>query len=84
MAEPWHSFSVEQAYDREGSSPLGLHRGEAAHRLDRHGPNELVQTARVSPLRLFLGQFVEPLVIILLVAAVVSAAVAVVRGTTEE
>jgi len=84
VAEPWHSFSVEQAYDREGSSPLGLQGDEAAHRLERHGPNELVQTARVSPLRLFLGQFVEPLVIILLVAAVVSAAVAVVRGTTEE
>jgi len=52
----------------------GLSDEEAARRRDRHGPNELVEAPVEPQWRRFLGQFTELFVIILLVAAVVSAA----------
>ena len=45
---------------------------EAAARLARSGPNALIEAPRRSPLAIFLGQFANVLVIVLLAAAVVS------------
>jgi len=50
----------------------GLSSAEAARRLDSHGPNKLAETKKASPLAMFLGQFVNPLLIILLVGAAIS------------
>ena len=38
------------------TSPAGLRPDEAKARLARHGPNELQQLARISPLKIFLSQ----------------------------
>ena len=46
---------------------------EAARRLEHYGPNELQEGGRKSVLRIFLEQFADFLVIILILAAVVSA-----------
>ncbi|NLL35963.1 MAG: HAD-IC family P-type ATPase, partial [Fretibacterium sp.] len=53
----------------------GLSREEAAERLSRHGPNKLKEEPRKSLLAMFIAQLNEPLVLILLVAALVSALV---------
>ena len=50
----------------------GLSSAEAAARLEQYGPNTLKASKRIHPLRLFLNQFKDVLVIILLVAALVS------------
>jgi Ca2+-transporting ATPase len=50
----------------------GLSSAEAAGRLDSHGPNKLAEAKKASPLAMFLGQFVNPLLIILLVGAAIS------------
>src|SRR5207244_2265669 len=50
--------------------------------LSRFGPNELVQTARVSPLRILLSQFVDVLVIVLIIAAIISATLGLLQGET--
>lgn len=50
----------------------GLSSAEAASRLKRHGPNQLAEAAKASPWVLFLRQFANPLLIILLVGAVIS------------
>ncbi len=50
----------------------GLSSAEAASRLQRFGPNQLVESAKASPLMLFLRQFANPLLIILLVGAAIS------------
>jgi len=84
MGEPWHAMRAEEALDRLDSSPLGLEAEEAKRRLARHGPNELVQIRRISPLKIFLGQFIEPLVLVLIVAAAISAGIGFARGTVEE
>ena len=55
-----------------GSGPAGLSTSEANRRLGLSGPNELKVGVRSGPLRLLVGQFTSPLVLILLFAVVVS------------
>ena len=71
----------EQIWQRSGkdlldtlqSGPGGLTSREAAKRLDQYGPNELREGGKKSTLRIFLEQFADFLVIILILAAAVSA-----------
>jgi len=55
-----------------GSSAMGLAESEAARRLAEHGPNEAGAGPRASPLGALIELFGNPLVLMLLVAAVVS------------
>ena len=50
----------------------GLSTTEAEARLVKYGPNELVATGGISPLRMFLQQFKDPMVIILIIAIGIS------------
>ncbi|HEX2708180.1 MAG TPA: HAD-IC family P-type ATPase, partial [Solirubrobacterales bacterium] len=50
----------------------GLDAGEAAARLERHGPNRLESAEAVSAWRRFLAQFADPLIYLLLVAVAIS------------
>ncbi len=84
MPEAWHSTDVETAFERQASAPTGLSKGEAAERLIKVGPNELVQTTRISPLRIFLEQFTDVLVIILIIAAAISAYLGLSRNESTE
>lgn len=84
MAEPWHAVDVETAFERQASSPTGLSKREVSERLAQVGPNELVQTTRISPLRIFLEQLTDVLVIILIIAAVISAYLGISRGEPTE
>ena len=84
MADDWHALRAEAVLQRLDSAPLGLTSREASGRLSRFGPNELVQTARVSPLRILLSQFVDVLVIVLIIAAIISAALGVLQGQNED
>lgn len=58
----------EQAVD----STLGLTEKEVSSRLEKFGKNQLQSGKKINPLALFVGQFKDVLIIILLVAAVVS------------
>ena len=55
------------------SSSKGLSKQEAAKRLCEYGPNALVEAEKKSALRIFLEQFADLMVLILIVAALVSA-----------
>ncbi len=68
----WYSNDVEFVIKRLETSPEGLSSAEAKGRLDEFGPNELVETGGISPLRMFLQQFMDPMVIILLIAIIIS------------
>jgi Ca2+-transporting ATPase len=50
----------------------GLSGAEAEARLRTHGPNELIEGHRRSPIVLFLQQFTSPLVVVLMAAAAIS------------
>jgi Mg2+-importing ATPase len=55
------------------TSETGLSTATAAERIREHGPNTLAMAPRAGLLRLFLRQFSNPLVLILIAAALVSA-----------
>ena len=72
--ERWHSMTARQVMEKLGSGPEGLSDGEAARRLERDGPNQL-DTPRRPPLLLrLLGQFQDPMILVLLAAAGLSLA----------
>ncbi len=71
---PWHALPVEQVAEKLGTSlQQGLSREEAERRLAQYGPNELEQMGRKTFLRMFIEQFADFMVIILIIAAVISA-----------
>jgi len=84
MADDWHALPAEAALQRLDASPLGLSAAVARERLVRYGPNELVETARISPWRILLSQFKDVLVIVLIIAAVISAALGLSQNETSD
>ena len=62
------------------SSDDGLSSAEAASRLEKNGKNKLVEGKKESMLHRFLKQLAEPMTIILLVAAAISAGVEIYNG----
>ena len=62
------------------SVPEGLSSQEAASRLQEHGPNRLREGEKVSLLTRFLKQLADPMIIVLLAAALVSGITAVYAG----
>jgi calcium-translocating P-type ATPase len=69
----WHACTLDEVIARTESAEGGLHADEAARRLEVHGPNELEAEPPTPALVTFLHQITDPLIVVLLVAAVVSA-----------
>ncbi len=63
-----------------GSSMEGLSDAEAAARLTREGPNKLKEGKKDSLLKKFLGELKDPMTVVLIVAALVSAVTALYGG----
>jgi Ca2+-transporting ATPase len=72
----WHNLSVSEVIESLNSGTQGLTGEEAERRLAQFGPNELTKKKKTPPWVLFLEQFKNFLIIILLVAAVVSGVLA--------
>ena len=71
----WYKLPISEALQKLGTNPQeGLSGDEIRVRLEQRGPNELVEKAGKEPWRIFLDQFKEIMVVILIVAALVSAA----------
>jgi Ca2+-transporting ATPase len=71
--QSWHTLSVEGVLERLSATRAGLPADEVRRRMTEHGPNELVSADHVSPWMVFANQFKNILIIILLIAAVISA-----------
>ncbi len=70
----WHQIEPPVAAKQLGSNPsAGLSEAEAARRLSEVGPNELKESGIKSPWLIFVDQFRELMVVILIIAAVISA-----------
>ena len=74
MAEPYYRQTAQQALSSQQSSANGLTSQEVAQRAQQYGPNKLSEGEKKSVLRVFLEQFKDLLVLILIVAACISAA----------
>ncbi len=69
----WHQLSVEEAARRLGTDPRdGLTEGQAEAGRGRYGPNEIREGKRRRPLRMFLDQLADFMILVLIAAAVIS------------
>lgn len=68
----WHSLSDADVFNILKSSADGLSSKEAAERLRKYGRNTLIRKGKESIFRIFLRQFVSPLVYILIVASILA------------
>ena len=75
MPPEWHKISPEEAMKSLGTTQTGLSKDDAAGRLLKYGPNEIEAKRKTSDFHLFLEQFTNFLVMILIIAAAVSFAV---------
>ncbi|WP_410767418.1 cation-translocating P-type ATPase [Haloferax sp. DFSO60] len=76
----WHSMSLEDVFERVEADESGLSTEEATHRLESFGPNEIRSTDSVSPFALFVAQFQDFLIYILVFAALLSLGVGLLPG----
>ncbi len=72
QAQRWFAMATEEVLERLGTDHDGLSQQEAGARLERHGPNRIRESERVSAWRILLGQFTSPLIYVLLAALVVT------------
>ncbi|MDO8725425.1 MAG: HAD-IC family P-type ATPase [Candidatus Methanoperedens sp.] len=71
--EKWYTYSAEMVFQRLRSGRQGLISDDVNHRLSASGFNELPEKKRISPLGIFLSQFKNYLILVLIGAAIISA-----------
>src|SRR4030043_601051 len=70
----WHSMEVDQVLKELNTDPYqGLSDEEVQNRLEKYGYNELKEEERVSPFTLFINQFKNIIIVILIAAIALSA-----------
>ena len=72
MASAYHAMEIDEVLRSLETSREGLSSEEAQRRLQKFGYNELVERGRVTPLQIFLNQFKDVFVIMLLIATAIS------------
>jgi P-type Ca2+ transporter type 2C len=80
----WHSKEADTVFRELDSSAYGLSLDNAAKRLSEYGVNELVESKRETAWGMFLDQFRNILVIILILAALISGVIGFADGKTED
>jgi len=68
----WHAMPAAAVLKELETSPQGLSREEAYRRLEKYGPNTLKEEKKISPWEIFLGQFKNFLILLLIAATVIS------------
>ncbi len=72
-ATNWYQRDVSDVFSKLKTSEEGLTAAEVAARLKEYGPNKLAEEKKISKFKIMLHQFNNPLIYVLLVAAVVTA-----------
>ena len=71
--KPDYLLTTEETLSAQGVTRRGLTEQEARARLEKHGPNRLQEAKKITNLQRFLQQLKDPMLLILLAAAAVSA-----------
>jgi Ca2+-transporting ATPase len=79
----WHSLTAEQAIEQLNARRQGLTEGEASERLKRYGSNLLEKRKPISPVKIFIRQFANFFILVLLFAAGLAFAVSYLPGQSE-
>jgi Ca2+-transporting ATPase len=75
MSKPWHAMEVDAVLMELGVSREGLSSQEALERLKRFGPNEIRKVKRRTALHMFLDEFKDVFILLLIAATIFSAIV---------
>jgi Ca2+-transporting ATPase len=68
----WHQKSADGIFEELKASPQGLSSEEAQKRLEQYGSNELTEKKKKTPFMMFLDQFRDFMIIVLIAAAIIS------------
>ncbi|MEM4663231.1 MAG: cation-translocating P-type ATPase [Candidatus Diapherotrites archaeon] len=68
----WHALDFKEVLDKLNSNSQGLSETEAKRRLELYGKNTIEAERKINPLKIFLKQFTDYLIIILILAALIS------------
>src|SRR3989338_5027328 len=71
--KPWYQMTEDELYKELKTSRNGLSTGEVQNRILHYGHNRLEEKPGKSPFLIFLEQFTNFLILILIIAAVISA-----------
>ncbi len=81
VGKPW-AVDAQAVATSLGTDPAaGLSPGDASERLARVGPNELVERGHKPPWRLFVEQFTNTMIVVLMIAALVTALIGDLKDT---
>ena len=72
MKENWYLLSKEETIEKTNSNIEGLTKKEASYRLNKNGKNELPKSKQKTFLGVFISQFKNPIVYILLITMILS------------
>jgi Ca2+-transporting ATPase len=73
LEKPWHNKKIDEVMHDLDVTHGGLTSQEAQERLKKHGYNELIAKKRKSALSMFLGEFKDIFILLLIVATIFSA-----------
>ncbi len=77
----WHLIDAEEVIKQTDSHPDGLSASQAEDRLKEHGPNELQEKKKKPLWLLFLLQFKDVMILILIAAAIISGLIGGIKDT---
>lgn len=75
LANVWHEMKKEDVIESLRTAPSGLSTKDARARLDEYGYNELKEKKRRTALEMFLGEFKDVFILLLIAATIFSVAV---------
>ena len=81
---PWHSKSRDEIFSELGTSKEGLSQEEAENRLEKEGENRIESGDSTSPLKIFISQFQDNLIYLLMAAALLSVGIGLLPGHQPE
>jgi len=77
-------MKIEEVLNTLKTSPEGLSQEEAERRLKEYGFNELKERKKVTPWKIFFGQFKDIFILLLIAAAIFSAVIGYYESITEK
>jgi Ca2+-transporting ATPase len=76
----WHSADIEKVFEELDTDEEGLSKEEVEKRKEEHGDNSIESGDSISPVKIFISQFQDALVYMLIAAALVSIGVGFLPG----
>jgi Ca2+-transporting ATPase len=72
MHMAWHQLTTVQVYEKTNSGENGLSESAVAQKMEEFGPNELLEKTKKPVWRIFLLQFRDFMILVLIAAAIIS------------